>query len=153
MSLIFAGKVNKGDKGFSHGKFESKESSQDAYQQGLLPSKRHKKTYEYPVVSADNKKVDGFKVIRGTSLTKESDLGNVRMFFEPLAKKNIDSDVGSVIPIGNQTEVVTAVEAIKELFPHTSKRLPKETMRNHLFQKQIQTNYERDIEPLIVEMN
>ena len=76
--------------------------------------------------------MDGFK--RGSS----SDLGNVRnMFFEPLAKKHLDSEVASVLPIGHQTEVVPAVEAMKELFPHTSKRLSKETMRNHLFQKQI----------------
>ena len=138
VGLTFAGKVAKGERGFSHGNFDKDDASRRdaAFLDVSSRSKYHKKTYEYPVMSADNKKVDGFKVTRGSSLSKENDLGNVRnMFFEPLAKKHLDSEVVSVIPIGNQTEVVTAVEAIKELFPHTAKRLPKETMRNHLFQK------------------
>jgi len=130
--------VAKGERGFSHGRFDQHDANRrDAnFLDHSLRSKSHAKIYEYPIMNADNKKVEGFKVIRGTSLSKESNLGNVRnMFFQPLAKKHLDSEVVSVIPIGNQTEVVAAVEAIKELFPHTSKRLPKETMRNHLFQK------------------
>ena len=138
MNLIFAGKVEKGKRGFQHGKFDRDDSNRrDA---ALLDQhsrlSHYKKLYEYPVISANNKMEDGFKVIRGTQLNKDDGIGNVRnMFYQPLAKKHIDSQVTSVIPIGIQTEVTTAVEAVKELFPHTLQRLPKETMRNHLFQK------------------
>jgi hypothetical protein len=122
MSLIFAGKVPKGERGFSHGKFDKDESARRDLV-FLDQSERSR---------VEHRKSDVLK----RAMNKGGDLGNVRnMFFQPLAKKHLDSNVASVLPIGHQTEVVTAVEAIKELFPHTTKRLPKETMRNHLFQK------------------
>jgi hypothetical protein len=44
------------------------------------------------------------------------------------------------------------MDNIKELFPHTGKRMTKETFRNYLINKNTQKNYQEKIEPGLIKM-
>jgi hypothetical protein len=56
------------------------------------------------------------------------------------------------VPVGQFHDINVAMDNIKELFPHTGKRMTKETFRNYLINKNTQKNYQEKIEPGLIKM-
>jgi hypothetical protein len=56
------------------------------------------------------------------------------------------------VPVGNFHDINIAMDNIKELFPHTGKRMTKETFRHYLVNKNIQKDFEEKIEPELIKM-
>jgi len=85
----------------------------------------------------NNEEVPGFFIKQATSISQSRSLGNVRgLYFETLTKKKQGQTAPEDLPYiasGNQTDINTPLEAIKELFPHTSVRMPKKTFEHFLF--------------------
>lgn len=92
-----------------------------------------------------NKKVPGMKILMNKPMNTNQDYGDIKgLKLETLTRvKHGDwtPEGWPYVPVGQFHDINIAMDNIKELFPHTGKRMTKETFRNYLVNKNTQKHY------------